>query len=361
MPAGIEWPAAAPLLWQLANYGGLLMRFALFDQVEHTGQPLHKVYADRLRLLQVADEAGFWCYFKSEHHFTPLDVAPSLGAWLAAVAARTSKMRIGPLVYLLPFHHPIQLLEEIAMLDHLSEGRLELGVGRGISPPEHEMWGLEKELARERSEETLKILLAGMTSDSLTFEGRFWNFHEVPIQIRPLQKPYPPLWYPGNLDVAGQRGFHTVTAGSATDVARAVKQFAGINKEHAGAAGRVNPGSTPKLGAVQRVFLSGNADTALERGRVAWKHFDHNITLLWRRAGITELPLNPTADGDFDKAAAWGLAFAGTPAMLREHLEGYRDVDPMILCFEWGDLDASEVRRSMELFIEQVMPGMQDH
>jgi len=274
------------------------------------------------------------------------------------VAARTSKMRIGPLVYLLPFHHPIRLLEEIAMLDHLSGGRFELGVGRGISPPEHVMWGLDTEQARDRSEETLRILLAGMTADSLTFEGRFWNFKDVPIQVRPLQKPYPPLWYPGNIDIAGQRGFNTITAGLPDAVAGTAKRFAALNAEHAGATGRVNGGATPKLGVSIRVFIADNAEKALARARVAWKHFDHNITLLWRRAGITELPLNPSADGDFDKAAAWGLAVAGTPQMLRERLQAYRDIDPMVLVFEWGDLDAKEVRRSMELFAERVMPEM---
>ena len=336
------------------------MRFGLFDQMENIGAPLHRQYADRLSLLQAADEAGFWCYFKSEHHLTPLDVAPSISTWLAAVAARTSRMRIGAMVYLLPFHHPLRLIEEIAMLDHLSGGRLEVGVGRGISPPEHEMWGLEAELARERSEESLQILLAGMTSDTLTFKGRFWNFHDVPIQIRPLQTPYPPLWYPGNIEIAGRRGFHTITAGPAKAVAEAVALFAGLNDGRAGAGGRVNPGGAPKIGVTLRVFLASDAAAALARARIAWKHFDHNIALLWRRAGIHNLPMNPNADGDFDKAVAYGIAFAGTPAMLREQLEGYRCADPVVLGFEWGDLDVKEVRRSMDLFIEHVMPAMKD-
>lgn len=336
------------------------MRFGLFDQMEHLNTPLHQQYADRLNLLQAADEAGFWCYLKSEHHLTPLDVAPSISTWLAAVVVRTTRMRIGSMVYLLPFHHPLRLLEEIAMLDHLSGGRLEVGVGRGISPPEHEMWGLDVDLAREHTEEALQILLAGMTADSLTFEGRFWNFHDVPIQVRPLQKPYPPLWYPGNIQVAGQRGFHTITAGPSKSVAKAVAAFAGLNAAHAGDADRMNGGATPKIGATIRVFLDADGKTALDRARIAWKHFDRNITMLWRRAGIVELPMNPSADGDFDKAVMYGLAFAGTPELLCERLMGYRDADPVIVGFEWGDLDAREVRRSMDLFAERVMPVMKD-
>ncbi|MFT7650494.1 MAG: alkanesulfonate monooxygenase SsuD [Candidatus Poriferisodalaceae bacterium] len=335
------------------------MRFAIFDQMESVDRPLNEVYADRLRLLEAADEAGFWCYLKSEHHLTPLDTAPSISSWLAAVAARTSRIRIGSMVYLLPFHHPLRLLEEIAMLDHLSNGRLEVGVGRGISPPEHQMWGLEPEVARDRSDETLEVLLAGMTNQTLNFEGRFWNFQDVPIEVRPLQTQHPPLWYPGIIEVAGSRGFNTFTAGAATNVAVAAARFAELNAEYANAPGRVNGAGTPTLGAgTLRVFVAEDAQVALARARIAWKHFDANLTKLWRRAGITELPMNPTADGDFDLAAKKGVAFAGTPAMLSERLNEYSEVgiDLVMLGFDWGNLEAKEVRRSLDLVVEHVMP-----
>jgi len=335
------------------------MRFAIFDQVERVDRPLHDVYADRLRLLEVADEAGFWCYFKAEHHLTPLDTAPSISTWLAAVASRTTRMRIGSMVYLLPFHHPIRLLEEIAMLDHLSGGRLEVGVGRGISPPEHEMWGLEVELARDRSEETLEVLLAGMTSETLNFEGRFWRFENVPMEMRPLQEPYPPLWYPGNISLAGTRGFNTITGGAARNMADAAARFTELNAEHAHLADRVNGARPNCLGATIRVLVADDAKWALDRARAAWKLFDAKLTKLWREAGImSQLPLSPTADGDFDKAVRSGIAFAGTPAMLNEQLERYREVgiDPIVLGFDWGDLETAEVRRSLDLVSEHVLP-----
>ena len=85
------------------------MRFGMFDQMERTTAPIGEMYRDRLRLLEVADEAGFWCYFKSEHHLTPLDMAPSTSTWLSAIVARTTSLRVGSLVYLLPFHHRIPL------------------------------------------------------------------------------------------------------------------------------------------------------------------------------------------------------------------------------------------------------------
>ena len=336
------------------------MRFAIFDQMERLDTPLQQVYQDRLALLEAADQAGFWCYFKSEHHMTPLDTAPSISTWLAAVAARTTRMRVGSMVHLLPFYHPIRLLEEIAMLDHLSGGRLELGVGRGISPPEHEMWGLEPVLARQRSEETLEIILAGMTSNTLNYEGRFWQFAGVPLEVGPLQKPHPPLWYPGNIEFAGRRGFNTLTAGSVDRVTETVIRFRELNRKHGGDPHRVNGDRPSRIGLNLRVLVTEDERQALKRARGSWKCFDRNLTTLWRQAGITELPGNPTADGDFDKALAMGTAFAGTPAMLLEHLEGYRSIgiDPLVLCFDWGNLSATETRRSFDLVVEHVMPAL---
>ncbi len=334
------------------------MRFAIFDQMEAVGRPLHEVYADRLALLEAADEAGVWCYFKSEHHYTSLDTAPSISSWLATVAARTTSLRIGSLVYLLPFHHPIRLYEEIAMLDHLSGGRLEVGVGRGISPVEHEKWGLEPDLARDRSEETLDVLLAAFGTDALTYQGRFFEVDNVPLEVRPLQSPHPPMWYPGNIEVAGRRGFNSMTVGNPTTAATMMARFTELNEQHAGDPGRVDRGTIPSLGATIRILLDDDGDRALHRARAAWKHFDYNITKLWKAAGIHELPNNPSAGGDFDRAVDIGTGFAGTPEALAERIGALADVgvDPVMLCLDWGDIEPNESRRSLDLLAERVMP-----
>ena len=110
--------------------------------------PLDRFYADRLRLVEAYDRAGFYGYHVAEHHATPLGVAPSPGVWLAAVAQRTKRLRFGPLVYLLPLYHPLKLLEEICMLDQMSGGRMLLGVGRGISPIELRYYGIDPDARR---------------------------------------------------------------------------------------------------------------------------------------------------------------------------------------------------------------------
>lgn len=335
------------------------MRFAMFDQMEKRAVAPGQMLRDRLELLEAADQAGFWCYFKSEHHLTSLDMAPSTSTWLAAIAARTTDLRVGSLVYLLPFHHPLRLLEEITTLDHLSDGRLEVGVGRGISPPEHELWGMDPDQARARSEETLAVLVDAMTTDSLTFHGDFWDFDDVPIEQKPHQQPYPPLWYPGNIDIAGQRGFNTIVGGPTERLGPAVERFAELTAAHGADDGRMNPSMSPSIGASVRVILADDEAAARDRGRIAWKHFDENITKLWRRFGIPELPGKPSADGDFDAATEMCIAFAGTPSMLVDFIGERAElgIDPLVLGFEWGDLDATEVRGSLDTFVEDVMPA----
>src|SRR6266540_6984967 len=119
--------------------------FGLFDWIDRGEAPLQQLYAERLQLLEAADAAGFFCYHLAEHHATPLGMAPSPGLFLTAAAQRTRRIRLGPLVYLLPLYHPLRLLQEICMLDHLSRGRLELGVGRGIVPMEAEKFHVKEE------------------------------------------------------------------------------------------------------------------------------------------------------------------------------------------------------------------------
>src|SRR5271154_5313110 len=127
--------------------------FGLFDWIDRCTAPLHQLYEERLQLLAAAEEAGFFCYHLAEHHATPLGMAPSPALFLAAAAQRTRRIRLGPLVYLLPLYDPLRLIEEVAMLDQLSGGRLELGIGRGVSRYELRNFGVDPENSRAMFEE----------------------------------------------------------------------------------------------------------------------------------------------------------------------------------------------------------------
>src|SRR5580693_7189719 len=148
--------------------------------MDEGGVPLGELYANRLVLVEAYDRAGIHAYHLAEHHSTPLGCAPSPGLFLAAVAQRTKTLRFGPLVYLLPFYHPLRLIEEICMLDQMSGGRLELGIGRGVSPFETANYALDFSQTQGMYHEAFQALLKGLTSNELTFTGKFYNFSKVP-------------------------------------------------------------------------------------------------------------------------------------------------------------------------------------
>src|SRR4030081_4038096 len=110
------------------------MKVGLFDHVEHGSRPLATLFDERLTFVKAADEAGIYCLHVAEHHATPLNMVPVPGVYLGAVARATRRMRLRPLVYLLPLYSPLRLIEEIAMLDYMNSGMSELAVGRGVSP-----------------------------------------------------------------------------------------------------------------------------------------------------------------------------------------------------------------------------------
>jgi alkanesulfonate monooxygenase SsuD/methylene tetrahydromethanopterin reductase-like flavin-dependent oxidoreductase (luciferase family) len=143
------------------------MEFGVFDWVDWRDLPLRQLYEERLQLVAAADAAGFHAYHLAEHHATPLGMAPSPSVFLAAVAQRTRTIRFGPLVYLLPLYSPLRLLTEICMLDQMSGGRFELGVGRGVSPYEVGYHGLDAGRTRPLFEEALAVIVAGMTNERL--------------------------------------------------------------------------------------------------------------------------------------------------------------------------------------------------
>src|ERR1700733_6036619 len=139
------------------------VEFGLFDWIDRGDGPVNELFNERLQLLEAADAAGFWCYHLAEHHQTPLGMAPSPALFLAAAAQRTSRIRLGPLVYLLPLYNPLRLIEEVCMLDQLSNGRLELGVGRGVTPYELAYYGVDPAGPRAIFNEALAVLIAGLT------------------------------------------------------------------------------------------------------------------------------------------------------------------------------------------------------
>ena len=147
------------------------MKIGVFDHFDSDGRTLAAQYAWRLELVEAYDRSGIDIYHLAEHHSTALGLAPSPSVFLSAVAQRTKRLRFGPLVYTLPLHYPLRLFEEICMLDQMSGGRLELGIGRGISPFESSYYGFDPKQAREMYAEVFDILLKAFAGWPLDDRG----------------------------------------------------------------------------------------------------------------------------------------------------------------------------------------------
>jgi alkanesulfonate monooxygenase SsuD/methylene tetrahydromethanopterin reductase-like flavin-dependent oxidoreductase (luciferase family) len=159
------------------------MKFGVFDHIDESGLAVGQQFEERLALIERYEQAGFHAYHLAEHHGTPLGHGPSPSVFIAAATQRTTTLRLGPLVYCLPLYHPLRLIEEVCMLDHLSEGRLQLGVGAGVSPIEVGFFEVDWESRRERFDETFEILLEGLASDVLTHHGPEHHFDAVPMTL----------------------------------------------------------------------------------------------------------------------------------------------------------------------------------
>lgn len=139
-----------------------------------------------------AEALGYEGIFFSEHHFGPA-YSPSPNLLIAQVALRTRTLRLGIMGLVLPYYHPWRVVEEIGMLDHLTQGRLEIGTSAGI-PQEMAQIGLSVAEARERNDEAIEILDAAMAAPVISHHGKYWQFTDLRLVPRPLQRPHPPMW-----------------------------------------------------------------------------------------------------------------------------------------------------------------------
>ena len=333
------------------------MQFGIFDQNDNGPYPLAEQYENRLKLIACYDRAGFRTYHMSEHHSTPLNLAPSPSVFLAAIAQRTERLRLGPLVYVLPAHHPLRLAEEICMLDHLSRGRLEVGIGRGASPHELAYFGVDPQAAPEMYVEAYNVIMQALTRDQVNFSGKHYQFADVPIEMKPLQRPHPPLWYavpvPDGAAWPAQNQINIVCGGPLVRVREITDRY-----RAAWAAEGRSPTELPLLG-INRFVVAADSDReAMALGRRAWPLFYRSFMKLWKLHGTQ--PRYARIPEDFDSVVENGGAIAGSPGTIRDrvrHMTEEAGTNYFISQFSFGDLAHDEVMHSVGIFAREMLPA----
>jgi len=334
--------------------------FGIFDHMERREVPLEQLYEERLQLLEAADRGGIFCYHVAEHHSTPLGMAPSPNVFLAALAMRTRKIHFGPLVYLLPLYHPIRLVEEICMLDNLSNGRLEVGVGRGISPYELGYFDVGFLESRDIFEESLKAIVQGLRERKISHRGERYKFAGAPMELTPKQKPNPPFWYgastPDGLTFAARHRMQIVTGGPDNIVKGTATAYRELLEKFGDSPDNLNPHiAEPKIGGLRHFFIADSDQEAIEIATPAYRVYYNNIVKLWRDFGTV-----PTLfTDDLARAMAGQAAIVGSPKSVREKIAAYFEgsgTNYLVLSFAWGGLTFEQSRHSMELFASEVMP-----
>jgi alkanesulfonate monooxygenase SsuD/methylene tetrahydromethanopterin reductase-like flavin-dependent oxidoreductase (luciferase family) len=316
-----------------------------------------------LEFLVESEDLGFDSLWANEHHFDPYGgIVPSPPILLAALAQRTKRVRLGTSVVVLPLHNPLQIAEQLAMVDVLSGGRLEFGVGRGFVVADYEALDIPRVEAQDRLLEGLDLVLQAWSAESAsTFRGRFYQYEDLEVWPRPEQRPHPPVWFavtqsPANFELAGRRAFRLMTVAY-----RGVAPLAELTRLYRAAwveAG--HPADAWEITSHYQVVVADDGREArrLAQGAVrgylaAMRHAVDRAKVQEPRREVTE------AETQIDHMIDECRIIAGTPdecvelVTRAEDLLGLTQLD---CTFYFGGLSFEQAQRSQRLFATEVMP-----
>ena len=252
------------------------------------------------------------------------------------------------------------------MLDQLSGGRVDLGVGRGISPFEHRLFGHDPDASRERFEELLPLVVRGLETGRMDASGcAHYDFPEIELPVEPIQRPYPPLWAAGNVEHAAAHGLNVVSGAplSAELRARYDEQWAETRRSPA----PLNPHVTePVVGSSHFVCI---ADTDEEARRIGERALRVLGSFLGRSIGRAPPHLQDPARSEpptplvkaIQAGGPGGVLVCGSPETVREHFVRYAaegNVDYIVINVPFGDMTRAEGQRTLDAFIAEVMPAV---
>jgi len=314
-------------------------------------QPLTKIYDEFCELSVLAEQLGFHRIWLSEHHLAEDGWNSSPMMVLAAIAARTRRIRLGTFVLLLPLHHPLKVAEDIGTLDILCNGRFDFAVGAGPMEIECKAFGVNRTEAYGRCYEALAVIQRFLTEDSVTHHGKHFHFDNVAMTTKSVQKPHPPIFTtplmgPQSWEKSAQRGYNVASALHSPTWT----EYGTMLAKHGHKRSDVTIASGPVF-----VHVSDSRDQAWDEAEKAM----HWAIEFYRRRGL-HMPLAPI--GEFRKpenAIAYGVPIiAGSPPEVLDGLSRYRNepFDDLSIQFNHPGMDHALAVRSLKLFAQHVLP-----
>jgi alkanesulfonate monooxygenase SsuD/methylene tetrahydromethanopterin reductase-like flavin-dependent oxidoreductase (luciferase family) len=348
------------------------MKFGLFDHMQkhdHPSLSYVELYKNHLDVVEFADETGMDFYFVAEHHFDlGFSECPSPGTFLGAASQRTKRIRLGPLVYVLPLWNPIRVAEEIAVLDNLTEGRLECGFGSGTGPFTFAAYNVPWAQKRDIALEALRVIKGIWTQETFSFEGNYFKCKDIDLSIPLVQKPHPPLWMP----TRSRESIEEAASSSISTVAWVPSGMKAVRKafdDYREVYRRAQPpGPKPHIGLMREIYVAESDRHARAEGQFHWRNF-------WERRGGARTygahgttGLLTTLDGsrrhelmDMERSIAEGSFICGSPETVIDQIKKIAieaGADTFLGEFTFGELTQKQVFRSLGLFADQVMPEL---
>jgi alkanesulfonate monooxygenase SsuD/methylene tetrahydromethanopterin reductase-like flavin-dependent oxidoreductase (luciferase family) len=330
-----------------------------------TDPPQAVFMRDLLDLLAKAEPLGYDHIWLNEHHFTPWGgMLPAPAVLLSALSQRTRHIRLGTSVAVLGLHHPIDVAEQMAMLDLISGGRLEFGIGRGSVVYDYEVMGIDYAEAQARTLESLEVIRQAWTGKPFAHSGEFFQIPSVTVWPTPAQRPHPPIWIscasaPQSFEWTARQGYKLLTIG----FVKPVVEFAALTRAYRDAwraAGHV-PGAY-EIGTLYHSVVHEDGATARELALGAITRF---LTQLKETEALATNPrparVSPIDNLSIKDLISQSRLVAGSPSEVAEMLSflqsevGFTQVD---LRFQFGGLSFETARHSMELFAREVMPKL---
>lgn len=340
--------------------------FGIFDHIEGIpGTSTPQLLRDRLDLVRTADEAGFTGFYIAEHHGSDLCMAPTQEMFVAAASQITTNIRMGPMVKLLPLHHPVRVIEDMCVVDNLTDGRLEFGVGRGVAPIEHYWFGSDWPSSTDRFEDVLGIVCRALRTGEISSEGsKYYDFRTMPMATMPVQE-HIPFWYPGSPATAGRFGMKLMFPGPIPQ--DAYDLYVETWYAHRGDEIRLDgPDDVPTVGSTMVMAIDHDESTARDvmargmDGLMRRTHAVHQWDAEVLGEDAADAALEPLRRILSRKEAAIENGY-GSPAKIVDRLGAIIEagrVDHFVLQLPTGDMTMDEARRSMDLFCSEVRPQL---